>query len=74
MEDAYALTHLDEKPELLGQLCKWNPIKSLEHNLPKIHSSSVSKSPGEIQGISGTVEKNIAPAGMVHVVSQRERI
>lgn len=36
----------------------------LKHKLPKIHSSAVSKSPGEIQGIFGVVMNNIAPAGM----------
>lgn len=54
---------------LLGQLCKLNPILSLEHNLPKICSSAVSKSPGEIQGTSGTVENNIVPAGTDYLVA-----
>jgi len=48
LEDAYVLTRLVEKPVLLGQLRKLNPILSLEHNLPKVLSSAVSKSPGEI--------------------------
>lgn len=65
------LTRLVEKPVLLGQLCKLNPILSLEHNLPKICSSAVSKSPGEIQGISGTVENNTAPAGRGYTVAER---
>lgn len=60
---------LVEKPVPLGQLCKLNLILSLEHKLPKIHSSAASKSPGEIQGISGTVENNIAPAGTDYVVA-----
>lgn len=69
LEDAYVLTCLVEKPMLLGQLCKLNPILSLEHNLPKMCSSAVSKSPGEIQGTSGTVENNIVPAGTDYLVA-----
>lgn len=67
LEDAYVLTHLVEKPVLLGQLCKLDLILSLEHSLPKIRSSAVSKSPGEIQGISSTAENNIAPAGTDYI-------
>lgn len=62
------LTRLVEKPMLLGQLCKLNPILSLGHNFPKTCRSAVSKSPGEIQGISGAVE-NIVPAGTDYVVA-----
>lgn len=57
------ITYLVEKPVLLGQLCKLNLILSLEHNLPKTQSSAESKSPSELQDISGTVENTTAPAG-----------
>lgn len=58
------ITHLVEKPVLLGQLCELNPILSLEHNLPQTHSSVGSKPPGELKDISGIMENITAPAGI----------
>lgn len=57
----------------LGQLCRSNPILSLDHNLTKIRNSAWIKSPGEIQGITSIVENNVALLSVDFIVAQIDK-